>query len=107
MCGRLLVAKSKLHVAALVGAAMCSGLRREVMPVGIGAANDGCDRAKSGILVETVFGYEGVKAAAHTRELNGPWRFSLPAQAITCIAGMRTLRLLASKRILTLVAVSG
>jgi hypothetical protein len=31
----------------------------------------------------------------------------LPAQAITCIAGMRTLRLLASKRILTLVAVSG
>src|SRR5262245_53279233 len=47
-------------------------LRREIMAVGVRTTNYGCNRDDGGISIETVFGYEGVKATAFTRvgELN-------------------------------------
>jgi hypothetical protein len=47
-------------------------LRREVMWVGIGATNDGCNRDNRSIIVETVFRYKTIKAAAftHMRKLD-------------------------------------
>ena len=59
------------------------------MSVGIGATNDGCNRDNRSIIVETVFRYKTIKAAAftHMRKLDSRYVVGDgPASTITAIA---------------------
>jgi integrase len=76
MCGRLLVGKSNLHVASLVGAAMCSAL----FNLAIDSKLRGCDVISLKIVDVAPHGYALDRVSVRQRKTGKPVRFEITEQ---------------------------